>query len=149
MSTSFAILSGTYRVSHLCPPPRARNAKVTGIAGSYRRDDKSCRLFGRRPARSRGDRLLDVVSAERRNFAGDECELRGPVSACFVRLRAAREYDQLDREPIPRFQNERWIHQHSFGRVLGGSGGRAQGLAIRQQRSVRNLFVRAQTMAAR
>src|ERR1700686_914940 len=100
MSTSFAIVSGTPRLSQLRSPPRARNAKVTRTAGPHRRDDKGCRLFGRRPACSRGDRLLDVVSAERRKFAGDECELRGPVSACFVLLRATRDYDQLDNQPI-------------------------------------------------
>ena len=149
MSTSFAIVSGTHRVSQLRSPHRARNAKVTETAGPYRRDDEGCRLFGRRPACSRGDRLLDVVSAERRKFASDKCEPCGPVSACFVHLRAAREYDQPDREPIPRFQNERGVRQHSYRRVLGGSGGGAPGLAVGQKRFVRNLLVAAQTMVAR
>jgi hypothetical protein len=105
MSTSFAIVSGVHRVSRLRSPPRARYAKVTATAGPYRRDDTGCRLFGRGPACYRGDRLSDVVSAERRKLAGDECELRGPVSACFVLLRPTRDYDQLDNQPIPRSKN--------------------------------------------
>src|SRR5487761_39472 len=139
MSTSFAIVSETHQVSQLRSPPRARNAKVSGTAGPYRRDDKGCRRFGRRPACSRGDRLFDVVSAERRDFA---------CGACFVLLRAPREYD-VDSLPRPESQNERWVRQHSFGRVLGGSGGHSPGLAIGQKRFVGNLLIPAQTMVAR